>query len=459
MIGISRMSCFLSQLGLLTGLLLINGCGDDMESDPVAGEIEVALWDQATVVSSGTGKPGTEADPMETDPGVPSSEDAPMDEAPKEEEPEQPLEGDPESPVLSEGECAVPGPYPGDQWLQSTAEDQGMDSYLLDEAASFAGNNDSYCMVVVRHGHIVGEWYWQGKTPVTPVKSWSVGKSYSAAVTGIALDRGDLFSVDEPASNYIPQWQGTPKDSILIRDILSMSSGLKFKLIADNLGMSMAKDMTKLALNNPLVNTPGTLWEYNNHTVQVIEPVLRNATGFAPDEYADMFLWQPIGMEAEWARDKTGHPAMYMNVQASCRDHARFGYLHLKKGCWDGAQVISEEWVEESTSPSTTMNKGYGYWWWLNGEMPLLDSVSFSEKPSILHPFAPHDAFCAVGLGSQMIEVIPSLDMVVVRMGPAPHEHQGVLQQPLELIGALIEDGKQVVHNGVLERVLKAVVK
>jgi CubicO group peptidase (beta-lactamase class C family) len=206
-------------------------------------------------------------------------------------------------------------------------------------------------------------------------------------------------------------------------------------------------------------NPPGLLWEYNNHAVQLLEPVIRHATGMYGDDYAQQHLWGPIGMDAEWMKDDVGHPALYMNVLASCRDHARFGYLFLKRGCWDGLQVISEAWVDIATSPSQNMSRGYGYWWWLSGETPTLDSTDFSELPGgSLHPFAPDDAFCAVGLGSQFIEVIPSLDMVVVRMGTAPHDDWTAWLQPFQLIQDLLEDGKQILHNGVLERVLDAVV-
>lgn len=442
----------LPPTALIGTLLLFTGCADEVTGQ--SHEVPIEARFSGTRVAPETDTDDHRSSPWNELGDDPSSESDGTGA-------DDPDAGEPAPvpvPLLEDGECAVPGPYPGTDWLQSTPEAQGMDSILLEEAADYAGNNDSHCMVVVRHGAIVGEWYWEGNTPTTPVKSWSVGKSYASAVVGLAVDRGDIGSVDEPASNYIPEWQGTAKDAVLIRHLLSMSSGLKFKLLADNLGMVLAKDMSQKALKNPLVSTPGQLWEYNNHTVQVIEPVLRNATGFAPDQYADMHLWEPIGMTASWASDKTGHPAMYMNVTASCRDHARFGYLFLKQGCWDGEQVLSEEWVEESTSPSTTMNKGYGYWWWLNGELPTLDSVNFEEKPHVLHPQAPHDAFCAVGLGSQMIEVIPSLDMVIVRLGPAPHEIQGVLNEPIDLLAALAQDGHQVVHNGVLDRVMEAVV-
>ena len=221
--------------------------------------------------------------------------------------------------------------------------------------------------------------------------------------------------------------------------------------------MPLASNMTKLAIENPVSQPPGIAWEYNNHAVQAIEPIVRHATGMNPDAYIDTHLWQPLGMKATWKKDAQGQPAMYMNVRASCRDHARFGHLFLNRGCWAGEQILSEEWVEASTSPSTPMNQGYGYWWWLNGHNPTLDSVTFQDKGHMLHPTAPDDAFCAVGLGNQMIEVIPSLDLVIVRMGLAPHDDAALWASPWDLVAALLSDGQQHLHGEILERVLAAI--
>ena len=202
------------------------------------------------------------------------------------------------------------------------------------------------------------------------------------------------------------------------------------------------------------------LWEYNNHAVQLLEPIIRAQTGMAADDYAREHLWEPITMDAEWLQDQVGQPALYQNVLASCRDHAKFGYLFLHRGCWDGTEVVSEEWVDTATQSSQEISPGYGYWWWLSGETPTLDSTDFSELPGgSLHPFGPDDSFCAVGLGSQFIEVIPEHNMVVVRMGVAPHDKPDALLTPLQTLQALLEDGKQIVHNNILEQVLNAVVE
>ncbi|MFT7622197.1 MAG: CubicO group peptidase (beta-lactamase class C family), partial [Myxococcota bacterium] len=347
--------------------------------------------------------------------------------------------------------------YPVPVWPTGLPEEHGFDPVALSAAADLAEDNHSNCLMVVRHGVVVGEWYWQGTTPTTRVKNWSVAKSYSSTVVGLAIDRGDLESVDQPAADHLPQWQGTDNEIIRLHDLMAMSSGLQFNLLADNVSLPLAADMTALAVQTPLANPPGSLWEYNNHAVQALEPVLRAATGMSAAEYANEHLFEPLGMDVEWKHDQTGHPALFMNARTSCRDNARFGYLFLRNGCWNGEQLLSEEWVEAATSPSTSLNRGYGYWWWLSGQEPTLDSVDFSPKPpGGLHPFAPDDAFCAAGLGNQFIEVIPSLDLVVVRMGTAPQDVPGAWSDPAAMLEEAANDGHQLLHNALLELVLDA---
>jgi CubicO group peptidase (beta-lactamase class C family) len=361
-------------------------------------------------------------------------------------------------PILGRDRCDDGEIYPMPEWSVAAPEAHGLDGRDLALAAEYARENDSHCLVVARHGEIVGEWYFGSTEVDTPVKSWSVGKSYAATVTGLALDQGYLGDVRDAVSSYVPQWTGLGRDDITIHHLMSMTSGLAFDLVADNLGMVMADDMTRRAIRNGAPRRPGYAWEYNNHTVQMIEPVLENAVGLPPDEFAQAELFEPLGMNAVWDRDSAGNPAMYMNVIASCRDHARLGQLYLRRGCWDGQELLSEEFVIQATSPSSAFNQGYGYWWWLNGQEPLLDSVTFQDKGHTMHPFAPDDAFCAIGLGNQMVEVIPSLDMVIVRMGPAPHENLRLwLTDRPRIMADLQSDGEQRVHNGVLERVLAAV--
>ncbi len=432
------------KIGLVL-LSLMTGCGDHLG----------VMW---------------QPEPLVTTPSSP---------LPESEEPAEPADTAADDPAQSaEPELAVdPGPeaepasrcddgqrYPSPDWPEEAPGDHGMSRAALEHAADYAGDNFSRCLVVIRRGALVGEWYWgrnKGRRMDrnNAIKSWSVGKSYAATVAGLAIDRGLIEGVDDSIADYIPAFEGTRKAQITIHDVLSMSSGLKFDLNADNVGMFFARNMTRRALRNPVRNDPGVLWEYNNHTVQLIEPIIRQATGQAADEFAQTHLFEPLGMSsATWPRDKTGHPAMYMNVAATCRDHAKFAYMMLRNGCWDGQEILSESFHRQALEPSTEMNRGYGYWWWLNGETPTLDSVDFSERDGVLQPFAPADAYMAIGLGNQVVEVIPSLDMVIVRMGVAPQENliYWLTDRP-RIMREMKNDGAHVVLDGVVRRVLASV--
>jgi CubicO group peptidase (beta-lactamase class C family) len=404
-------------------------------------------------------------------PAAPSSDRPEQNSEPDDARPDEPGDArsddpepaEPAEPAEPRNRCDDGERYPVPDWPSETATQHGLDRNALERAADYAGANHSRCLLVVRHGAVVGEWYWgrnmgRRMDRDNRIKSWSVGKSYAATVTGIAIDQGLINSVDDSIADYIPNFAGSRKEQISIRDLLSMSSGLRFDLTADNLGMFFAGDMTRKALRNPVTNEPGLLWEYNNHTVQLIEPILRQATGMAADEFAQTQLFEKLGMNASWQRDRRDQPAMYMNVSASCRDHAKFAYMMMRKGCWDGEEVLSEAYRDEAISPSTEMNKGYGFWWWMNAETPTLNSVDFSEYDGVLQPFAPADAFMAIGLGNQVIEAIPSLDMVIVRMGVAPQENllYWLTDRP-RIMREMKSDGDHVVLNGVVSRVLSAV--
>ena len=155
------------------------------------------------------------------------------------------------------------------------------------------------CLVVARHGYIVGEWYWNGLELMDRIKSWSVAKSYASTVVGLAIDHGYINGVHDPIGDYIPELVGTDKEFISIHDVLSMTSGVRFNLIEDNLVMAYASDMTARALNNPVENFPGARWEYNNHTVRLAEPLIVTPpaclTSLQPPHFGSPLGWMPDG--------------------------------------------------------------------------------------------------------------------------------------------------------------------
>lgn len=138
----------------------------------------------------------------------------------------------------------------------------------------------------------------------------------------------------------------------------------------------------------------------------------------------------------------------YANVLSTCRDHARLGYLYLHGGKWKDEQVVPSAWVLASTTPSQSLNRAYGYLWWLNEETPAMDAM-MAPWAGRMSPGAPKDLFAARGFGNQFIDVIPSLDMVVVRFGKDP-----VVGFDL---AAMMADQHFSKHDQILASVLAAV--
>ncbi|MGH7283074.1 MAG: serine hydrolase domain-containing protein [Polyangiaceae bacterium] len=339
--------------------------------------------------------------------------------------------------------------FPDPDWPTGAPEDFGIDSSGLDTADDVADQHSSFCLLVIRHGTLVWEKYFGGHDATSTDPSWSIAKSYSSALVGIAIDRGEIHSLDDSVAAYVPSWVGTPMAAVTIRNLVTMTSGLHWDMFSDYVTMAeLAPDKTSYALAQPLDDPPGSKWTYDNAGVQVLEPVIRAATGMAMDDYARKYLWSKIGMHGAWDHDDAGHPTAYANVRATCRDHARFGYLYLHGGSWEGTQVIPSSWVTDSTTPSQSINRGYGNLFWVNGSAPAEDAMMESFDGWI-SPIAPADMFAARGFGNQFIDVIPSLDLIVVRFGADPMAKFD--------IPTLLADARFSVHDEIMAPILDAV--
>lgn len=299
--------------------------------------------------------------------------------------------------------------FPGEDWDEADSAELGLDPAALDAIATEAEAGGAECLLVVRDGRIAAEWYWQGSDAETAHEAFSVTKSYSSTLVGIAQDEG-LLAIDDKASEYIEPWVGTPSADVTIRNILSNDTGRRS---TDALGGSdptvlanflAAPDRTAYVVGLDQVAPPGTVWSNNEGAIQNLDPILEAATGQEPADLAREWLLDPIGAQhTEMTRDTAGNTNMPAFLQTTCRDAARLGHLFLNGGNWDGTQVVSEEWVAESIQPSQDLNPGYGYLWWLNTDGAV--------------PDAPEDIYWALGAFGQIIQVDPGSDTVVVRFG------------------------------------------
>jgi CubicO group peptidase (beta-lactamase class C family) len=305
---------------------------------------------------------------------------------------------------------------PADNRYASQIEAIARDTNNGESLEEYLDASGTTAFLVIHDDRLLYERYFDGCDESSIHTSFSMAKSFASALVGIAIDEGHINSVNEPITNYIPELLEKDErfESITIRHLLTMSSGIKYEEggdlpwseEADDTKTYYATDLRKLALENSRIEgEPGEYFEYNNYNPLLIGMILERATGMSVSRYLQQKLWKPIGMEADgsWSLDSTstGFEKMESGVNARARDFGRFGMLFAKEGKWEGEQLISRGWVEESTSAdtSTDPSQDYQYFWWVN--TPEGETYHFSAR----------------GNYGQYIYVAPEKDLVIVRLG------------------------------------------
>lgn len=316
----------------------------------------------------------------------------------------------------------VSGPATG-AWEVTDAADVGLDAAVLASLAADAEVKGSSCLLVVRDGKIAGEWYWNGTGPESSQEVFSVTKSVTSVLVGIAADDGSL-DIEESASTWIPEWSGTPSEAVTVEHLLSNDSGRHWSAQSDYSALLAAEDRTAYAIGLGQDAPPGTTWEYNNSAIQTLEQVLERATGVPVPSFVQERLLEPLGMtNSSLSSDPSGNGHTFLGLQSTCRDLARFGWLVVEDGAWGEEQIVSEAWLDRSLAPSQDLNPGYGYLWWLNepttqGETATGGPGAGDEGGGQLAAGAPEDLVWALGLGGQVVQVHEPSRTVLVRLGP-----------------------------------------
>jgi len=307
--------------------------------------------------------------------------------------------------------------YPDPDWKTVDPASKQIDPAAMKAFADSVNSGASNCTLVLKDGEVVQEEYWNGTTKDTRQEIWSATKSITSTLVGIAQDEGKL-KIDQRASDFITEWKGTPSESITIKNLLSNDSGRAWDFETDYYKMAAgAKDKSAFAAELGQQFAPGEHWEYNNSAIQTLETVIEKATGQDMEAYAKAKLFGPTGMGTTITHDPSGNTLAFMGAQASCRDMARFGYLALHDGKWKDQQVVSSAWFDEATKTSQDLNVGYGYLWWVNGQGKLDSGMGVEAREGRAWPDLPADAYAAIGLGSQIVLVVPSRNLVMVRLG------------------------------------------
>lgn len=235
-------------------------------------------------------------------------------------------------------------------------------------------------IVVLKDGDLVHEAYYKGTTATDRRISWSVGKSFISALIGISLDRGEIASLDDLVTTYVPALSGTAYDGVSLRNVLNMASGVSFdedyldfwsdiNRMGRVLALGQSMDAFAAGLEARFTD-PGAQWQYVSIDTHVLSMVLRAATGQkVPALLSDRVL-QPLGIkdDAYYVTDGDGVAFALGGLNAMTRDYARFGQLFLQGGLVGRDQIVPEDWVAASTTPSAPTAQGkvrYGFQWWI----------------------------------------------------------------------------------------------
>ncbi len=309
--------------------------------------------------------------------------------------------------------------WPTDEWLESTPEEQGLDSNTLNRIDEIINENDLAVdsVIIIKNGYIVYEKYYHYWTQHMLHTIQSCTKSFMSALIGIAIDMGYIDNISQPVLDFFPNYTidnwDPRKENITLYHCLTMSSGLEFHEVDipyeepenDLFAMYRSDNMWQYVLDRPMIRDPGAQWEYNSGGIELLGGILEYATGFSVVEFAELFLFDPIGVDSFtwWRVPESRQYGCGGGLNLNPRDMARFGYLYLNNGNWNGTQIVSSEWVNVSTRMyyDTGFGHHYGFTWW------GIPNATFYE---------------ATGHYEQKIYVLPEEDIVVAFTGDIQDE-------------------------------------
>ncbi len=275
-------------------------------------------------------------------------------------------------PILAEAARITPSPTPLALPAGAPLEIPGLDDYMKEQ--NTAG------LVIVQDGKIRVERYGLGFSAAGRWTSFSVAKSFTSTLVGAAIQDGYIKSLDDTVSRYISDLRGSAYDGVSIRQLLMMTSGVRWNEDYEDPEADVAKfnnakptkgmDATVSYMRTlPRAHEPGTVWHYNTGETNLIGVLVSSAVGKPLARYLEEKLWHPAGMEAEatWLLGKTGHEIAGCCIQATTRDYARMGLFVLANGNVGGRQIVPADWFAQATVKHQEIGepgRGYGYQWW-----------------------------------------------------------------------------------------------
>jgi CubicO group peptidase (beta-lactamase class C family) len=341
--------------------------------------------------------------------------------------------------------------WPTDGWRSDAPANRGLDEAALAGLRSQIEQELPFLdsLLLVKDGYLVYEEYFNGYDAERLHPVHSVTKSVMSALFGIAQADGRIPNLDTKLGDALPDYfadgQHDDKANITLRHLLQMRSGIQFDEGAHNDELAapgdegaqffLGQDLTEYALDYPVAHAPGEAWNYSTLDSQLLSAAFSALTGQSLADYAAERLFSAIGVgETVWYSDSNGVSVGGDTLELTPRDMAKFGYLYLNRGQWDGQQVIPQDWVDLSTSAQgdrvlyvptdeTLPIEFYGFHWW-------------TWKPEWFHG---HATSHARGFGGQWINVFSDLDLVIVSTANSQVDNAGNVAQE-KAIDAMIRD-------------------
>ena len=288
-------------------------------------------------------------------------------------------------------------------WIEKTPESIGLDSIEVNELMDFVKVSEfnTQAAILIQGNNIIAEYYGEGYDKASLATSWSVAKSFTSTLIGIAIDEGYINSINDPITDYLPEWKGKDQDNILLKHLLAMQSGMDDHPLA---GVVFSTNMVKYSLDRDVLRSPETSFVYSNEDSMLLGEIIKNATGLSVQDYADKKLFDILDVEDKWWTDQAGNTVTYASLDMTPRDFAKFGLMIAQDGNWENKEVVSSDWLESATNNYNDLAP-YGFQWWT--------SNSPDEKE--------YNFFSAKGLDGQLIYVWPEIDLVFVRFTKYQH--------------------------------------
>ncbi|MDO3650686.1 serine hydrolase domain-containing protein [Nocardia mangyaensis] len=322
--------------------------------------------------------------------------------------------------------CSVPHGDQGFQHVDPAAA--GIDPAALQDAMAFGADKGAYAIQVYRHGCLVGD---DTRTGNLPMPLASTTKGVASVAVGRAISMG-YFGLDDPLGKFFPQ-ADAEHAALTVRQVLTQTTGLRFTWAADLAGL--ATDEVTQTLQTPFAFEPGTTFQYGQAVLALLPAIVEITTGMDFQDFVQRELMAPLGIDRDqwvWLRDRSGNTAVNGGLAMRADDLARLGHLLLADGRWGDRQLIDVDYLAQAREP-TEANGGYGFMFWLNAgdsyKTATLPTAKVFDHP--MFPGSPRDMYSFVGALGQFVTIVPSRDMVIVRLGTPASIDPGNVQTSL----------------------------